>query len=293
MAAGKTAQLTASTLSLSGTAIDALDSVTYTSSDSSRVRVSATGLLTAATGPDAVTSGPVTVTVTARKNGVTRTTTAYVAVVETEGTNPRFTIRTPSDTAVLSVASYKYVDASVSYTVGGSEVDVPSFNIPLVIRVTPSNYGTLQSPNSFQVTHASDTIHVYATVNVFGTTLSDSTQYPLGDASVLYLSVSGSGLKYSQGDGTAPFNTSTVVYLRVGGTVWFQNSMWGSSYTIGVSFEPSNGGAAIPPVTGLSMDAVNYAVVTFDTPGTYKYTWTGDATTLLPANQIGSTIVVR
>jgi len=294
MAAGKTAQLTASAASLSGVTIDALDTVTYTSGDSGRVKVSPTGLLTAATGTAAVTSGPVSIIVSARKNGVTKTTTAYVAVVAAEGTNPQFSIRTPNDTAVLGVGAFPSVAGTLSYTVGGSVVTLPSSRIPFVIRVTPSTYGVLSGTKAFQVTRAIDTIHVSTSVSVFGTLLSDSTQYPLGDASAVYIVVQASGLIYKQGDGSAAFNTSTTFYVRKGGSVTFQNNLFGSPYVFGVSFESSNGGVPIPPITGLNPDFGTFnAQVVFDTPGTYKYTWTGDATKLLPANQIGSTIVVR
>jgi hypothetical protein len=294
MAAGKTAQLTASATSLSGIAIDALDTVMYSSSDSGRVRVSPTGLLTAATGAAAVTSGPVSIIVSARKNGVTKTTTAYVAVVATEGTNPQFTIRTPNDTAILGVGTFQSVVGTLSYTVNGSTVNVPSSGIPFVIQVTPSAYGVVQGTKSFQVLRAVDTIRVSTSVSVFGTMLSDSTKYPLGDASAVYITIQASGLIYKQGDGSAPFDTSTTFYVRKGGSVWFQNNLFGSAYVFGVSFESSNGGVPIAPITGLSGDfsAFRHEVV-LNTSGTYKYTWTGDATKLLPPNQIGSTIVVR
>lgn len=297
MAAGATLQLGMTASSLTGAAVSDFDAVTFVSNDSSRVKVSDTGLITAATGPDAVTDGPVTVIATAYKDGVTRSDTAYVAVVATAGTSPQFSIHTPYDTITkLAVGGTQFVNASLQYTVNGGTVDMPAEAIPVKIRVSPATYGYTVGANTFSITGSMDTIRVYASLNVFGTTLTDSTKYPLGDPTSLYIFMNSSGLSYFQGTGytlASAFTTATTVYLQQGGFVEFGSSLYNSPYVFGVSFTAAGNVVAPDPVSGINADSFTRFDITFSDTGTFTYTWTGDASKLLPANQLSSKIVVR
>jgi len=294
MAAGKTLQLTVAATSLAGTALSDLDGVTFTSSDSTKVKVSASGLLTAQTGPNALTQGPIAVTVAVTRHGVTKTAMASVVVTETEGTNPVFTVGTPNDPLQKRpVKSTFSVPLSLTYTTPDGPVTLPSYNIPGVLTLAPAGYGSIVYGTAISPLRSSDTLRVSASINVFGTTLTGSTKYPLGDPSSLSLGLSASGLVFKQGDGSVAFTDSTTLYLGAGGTVTFSNSLYNTNYVAGVTFTPSNGGAAVAPITGLTSTTYSGISRTFPVPGTYVYTWTGDAATLLPANQQSSRIIVR
>lgn len=291
MAEGATLQLQIHAIALDQTSIASYDTVTFVSTDSTRVKVSNSGLITAATGPTAETEFPVAVVASVQKNGVTQTDTAYIAVVATAGTSPTFSIRASDDTVPVAIGDTKTVYPTVTYMVGGMTVTMDPFTVPFKIRLNPADAGSLQGPTSFMANHATGSATVYGTTSIFGATLTDSTTYRFGDPSNLFLFVEQNSLIFFQGSGTVGADTSAVFYLRTGGTVTFQNNLFQGDYVVGVSFTASNGGVAPPPQSGLG--GFGRATLTFNVPGTYVYRWTGDAATVLPPNQLGSTIVVR
>lgn len=299
IAAGGSQQLTLSGVTLSGGSVAAFDTVVYTSSDSTRVKVSAAGLVTAVAGSKGVTSGAVRVVAFATLDGVTRSDTSYVSVVLNPGTAPTFSIL---DTAALHIKIPSLTTRPVSPIVtyqgpGGTQATLPASAVPIKIRVTPSATAQITATNQFRPVASTGSITVYAATTIFGVTLTDSMTYQLGDPIAYSILMYNTGLNFYQGTTASPsaaFNNQTTIYLQIGGKITFQNNMLFQPYVFSVTFTEKNGGATPADIAKLDGNfATSRQTVTFAAPGTYTYTWGGDADKLVPQNQRSSIVVVR
>jgi hypothetical protein len=298
IAAGGSQQLTLSGATLDGTPITTFDTVTYSSSDSTRVKVSPTGLIMAESGPRAVTSGAIRVLASVIRDGVTRTDTSYVSVVAQGGTAPTFSIADPAAATIkVPVNSYKTIYPIVTYNTG-TEIDtLPSSAVPIKIYVTPRTSAMVTGINQFYPFTPMGTLTVHASTTIFGTALTDSITYNLGDPTSLFIFVTNSGLQYYQsstGNISGQYTKGTVLYLQTGGVVNFQNNLFSTPYLFTVTFTEKNGGVVPDSVVGLGGGFATFrATVTFPNPGEYTYTWGGDAVGIMTADQRSSTIIVR
>lgn len=300
IAAGGTQQLTLTAAALDSTVVTAFDTTIYTSNDSTRVKVSPTGLITAATGSKATTGGtPVKVIASVTVGGVTRADTCYVAVVATQGTNPTFSIYdSTAATHRLPVSGSKTIVPTVTYMVGSTPTSLVGAGVPMKIAISPTTSALLTSPTALYVLTPLGTLHITATTTVFGVPLTDTITYTLGDPSAINIFMSVSGLIYfqsSSGTVSGAFSNATTLYLQVGGTVNFQNNLFNTPYIFNVEFTASNGGVAPDSVSALiaSFTGHRAQVVTFPVAGTYTWKWTGDASTILAPDKQGGTLIVR
>ena len=285
LAAGGTQQLSVTAFGLDGSALASYGTVRYSSIDSSKVAVSATGLMTARTGLRAITDAPVGVVATVVKDGITQADTAWVAVVATAGTGATFSLADPSSATKVAVNDFKSVNPTITYFDGTSTVTMSGSAVPVKIRVTPSTLAKPYSASSFQAVAAAGQVTVYATTSIFGTAITDSVTYTLGDPAYGFIRLYRSGLKLLQGYATGPaaFGPTTTFYVQVGGYMDLQ--VWADlgSGTAGVTCTATEGGVAPPPVTGL---VSNYGedYMTFTTAGLYSCDWTNDGVSGFPTD---------
>lgn len=301
IAAGGTQQLTLTAIALDSTPVTSFDTTVYTSSDSTRVKVSATGLITAATGSKAVTgSSPVRVIASVTRGQVTRADTCYVAVVETQGTNPTFSIFDPTAaTKKLPISGTKTISPTVTYLAGMTPTSLSGSSVPIKLSITPTTSVLPTSTNGFYVFSPSGTIHVTATTSVFGVPLTDTITYSLGDQTSITIFISNSGLIYyqsSSGNPAGAYNDSTTLYLQAGGSVTFQNNFIFQPYSFNIEFTAPEGVTPPDSIAGLSFltfSSPRNQTRTFATPGRYTWKWTGDATRLLLPGKAGGILIVR
>jgi hypothetical protein len=277
LAEGGTQQLSVAVTSLDGTPITAYDAVQYTALDSSKVTVSATGLATARTGLRAITDAPIGVMATVTKDGITRTDTAYFAVVATAGSAPTFSMADVSAGDKVPVATTKSVTPTIIYFNGTSLDTLDGSAVPVKIHIHQPTLARRASPSSFSPIAAQGTITVSATTVVFGTPLTDSVTYTLGDPLSAFVRLYQAGFKLLQGYATSPagFAPSTVFYLQAGGELDLQNWAKTGTHTVGLTCTATDGGVAPPPVTGMAA-SYGSGFMIFTTPGRYSCDWTSD-----------------
>lgn len=295
IAEGGTQQFTVTATAINGTSTTEYGDLQFVSGDSGKVTVSPTGLVTARTGDRALTDVPVPVVVLSHKGGLTRADTAYVAVVATAGTAPTFSLADPSAAIKVSVNNIKSVTPAVTYFDGTTTVSMDGLAIPVKIHVAPSTLALYASPTSFQAIAASGQVTVTATTTIFGTPLTDSVTYTLGDPTSAVIRLYKSGLQYLQGNGSpySGFPPSTTFYLQVGGELDLAN--WASigTHTVGVTCTATDGGVAPPPVTGIFSDYGSGFMI-FTTAGKYSCDWTSDGIPDFPTDgSLHFFIVVR
>lgn len=279
LAAGGTQQLAVTAFALDGTTtLASNDTIRYVSSDSSRVRVSNTGLITASTGPKAVTAAPVRVVASVVHGGVTRADTSYVAVVATAGTSPTFSMHDPtSATTKIPLNTTKTVVTTITYFDGTSTVTMSSGAIPVHIRVLNSTVVVPTSATQFYTYASSGTVTIEGTTNVFGTTFTDTVTYTLGYAQYGFIRIYTSGLLIEQGLATSnqSFPVTSAFYIQVGGYMSVQNWVNMGTYTAGVTCTATSGGPAPAPVTGMASNFGSGTIV-FPNAGTYGCDWTSN-----------------
>lgn len=292
IAAGGTQQLTTTVTALDGTPITTYDTIQYVSLDSSKVTVSSAGLVTARTGSRAATDAPVGVAVLVTQHGVTQTDTAYIAVVETAGSSPTFSMADASSGDKVAVGDFKSVTPSITYFDGSNTVTLQGYQVPINIRVEQPALAMRTSPTSFKPILAQGQVTISATVVVFGTPLTDSVTYSLGDPASVRIYLSQSGLTWQQQAGSA-FSSSAVFYLQTGGELDVTNFASIGTHTVGLTCTASGSGVAPPPVTGLTTNYSSAAMV-FTMPGTYACDWTSDGVPGFPTDgSLHFSIVVR
>jgi hypothetical protein len=286
MAAGATQQLTLTAFALDSTVLSTYDTVTYASSDSLRVQVSPTGLITAATGPKAPTSGPVRVVASVVRSGITRADTAYVAVVATAGTNPTFTLADPSaDTIKVPFNSTRTAIGTVTYFDGTSTVTMPPGTVPIRIQVSDPSVALTSSATQFFTYAAEGTVTISGTTTVFGTPLSSSYTYQLGNPLRAGITLYPIGAKILQGTATstAGYERSAVLKIQPGGLITIAVYLSGLSAgkrTVGVTCTADDGGSAPAPAIGLTYGGS----LQFTRPGSYSCDWTNDGVLNFPTD---------
>ena len=297
MAIGQTLQLNVSGRTLTGEAITAFDSVKYlfnNRNDTLRVRVSATGEVTALTAT--ANNTPAVVTVLPFKNGAAKSDDIIIQVTATALTGVSLSIQPPAgDSAKLAQNITKII---VPRLTNASAQSVP--NAVMRLSVRPADATRVQGYQPLCVAFAgldrgttcqrnvnanvqtnrifavamSGTGWIYARANVYGTDLVDSVQYTFSPGYALSYSTSSIGLRLNMPD-------NVTAYLSPTGT-WTMQSFFGVAVPVSVVFDDpaAAGPAATPSVNGGSSgNVVNLmpqqnTARRFNTPGTYRWTLT-------------------
>lgn len=277
MAPGTTQQLSLTAVALDSTPLTTFDTVRYISTDSLRVNVSSTGLITAPAGLTATTS-PVRVIASAVRDGVTRVDTAYVMVVATNGTNPTFTLADPTAATIkVPLNSTRTAAPIVTYFDGTSTVTMKGSAVPIRIQVTPTTLAATSSATQFYTYASSGAVTISATLTVFGTPLSSTYTYNLGNPLSGFVRLYQAGLKVLQGVSTLPagYQTSTVFTIQPGGSMSYENWVDFGNHTVGVTCTADDGGSAPDPVTGMVSETGSGSMA-FPRIGHYTCNWTSD-----------------
>jgi hypothetical protein len=171
----------------------------------------------------------------------------------------------------------------VTYFDGTRTVAMDGIAIPVKIRVAPSTLARYDSPTSFLALAAAGQVTVYATTTIFGTPLTDSVTYTLGDPLLATIVFYKAGAQFLQGRGSdGGYPPSTTFYLQPGGALNVQNWAYLVTHTVGVTCTPTDGGVAPPPVTvGPSYSSQS---MTFTTVGRYSCDWTSDGIPNFPTD---------
>jgi len=305
MAVGDTLSLVVSGRTLSGTPIAAFDSVRYVLdhvTDTVRVRVSSTGIVTAFD----ISSpySPVWVNVFAFKNGLVSAEQVNVQVTATRLAHPTLSIQpVPPDSARLAWGSTKTIVPVIQSATTGDMVDGPVFRyeyssadstkmgcyIPSYSTTSGIDRGQLQQTpcgtnynlggpglNMIQAFAAGAQVWVHARANVYGQFLHDSVQYTLTNVFQGIVEVYTNNFAVGGGSGTP-------ILVAPGAVVYFFNFMsrdLGGTVTFALDHPeaatsddpPSPTGGAMGDITALQ--GGEYATRKFLTPGTYQWTAT-------------------
>jgi len=300
LAVGQTVQIDVAGQALSGQAITTFDSVvfaTQSATDTLRVQVSPTGLVT---GRAASGSNPVLLNVFAFKDGVIRADQVILQVTDSAITAPTLSIQPgPGESTTLSQNSSMQLTPVVRNALGSSvpyvslrllyhDADLGKLgcyvpNFPDVGKYTSTELSlpTCASSvglNSIVATDRSGSVWVIADASVYGVHLRDSVQYtminpPSGLVAFLPRNLSLQG-------GTTLFG---AVYIVPGGQVTFYNFFdTGLGTSIDVVFDNPGAVAAVSPPSTTGGSSGNITALlggqqtlrTFPTPGTYHYTAT-------------------
>jgi hypothetical protein len=306
MAVGDTLSITFMAATLDGASVTAFDSVKYlfqTISDTLRVRVSNTGLVTAVAASQP--NSPVLVNVLVFKDGVAAADQAAIQITLTRIAGATLSIQpVPPDSAVLAWGNSKTLTPRIGNATTGQYVNGPSIRF----EYSPQDSSALEcyvpnisAPSTLAQTqltlplcggkvfngflgmnqiHAlrKGTAWVFANVNVYGVPLRDSVLFRLTNPLTALVYVGTNGL---QAGGSAYFSD---VVIAPGGTVQFYNNFPAAlglsvAYTID---HPEAALAATPPsqyggqsgnVTSLT-STQNSSSRIFVTPGVYTVTAT-------------------
>lgn len=300
LAVGQTVQIDVAGQTLSGQAVTTFDSVRYatqSATDTIRVQLSPTGLVT---GRAASGSNPVLVNVFAFKEGVVRADQVILQVTDSAITAPTLSIQPgPGESTVLSLNSSLQLSPVVQNALGST---VPYVSLRLIYHdadvgklgcyvPTFPDVGTYTSTelslpscassvglNSIVATDRTGSVWVIADAMVYGVHLRDSVQYTMISPSSAFVAFLPRNLSL-QG-GTTLFGS---LYIVPGGSITFANFFdAGLGTSIDVVFDnPGAATAATPPSSngGSSGNIVallggQETIRVFPTPGTYHYTAT-------------------
>lgn len=308
MAIGDSTQLSVAGLAIDGvTPVTRFDTVAYTYatlSDSTKLRVAPTGMLTAL----AVTTSPITVNVKVTIHGVSLTSQVYVTVTATVIPGLMLSIQPP-----VLPAPRVAVGGSLTISVqlknsAGTSVPNPALWLTTTAPINLVTVTRSATGGRFAPRNRSGSAWFYGTVNVYGTTLMDSVQYSFEDAlnqniSITSLSPQSNILGYSIDAAGA------TQYLVVGGlanftyssslnpadttkfTVTFDNTA-GLTSTSTANF--MNGTITKLGQTNAVAGMNSYIPVQFNTPGTYHWTITGSGPVATFRNGLNTgTIIVE
>ncbi len=256
LVAGGTLQLTSNAFNLGGAPVTDLDSLTYTSSSTSRVTVSPTGLVTAID----VTEDPVIVLVTAAKNRVSQVDTVLVNVLPPVTAPPvRFAVGLYGDSLRIAVNNGNQVL--------GSLITAANDTIPNVLISVSTKDPNIASANRYVRDwylngYAPGKTTVYVSTTLSGVTYTDSLQVIVGWATDAY-----------EGFNSGMWSTLYLQnVIQTGGAMHWYN--YNSDLSPAVIFDdpstalPDTVGAPsgnIDPFSGMSVAR------RFNAPGTY--TW--------------------
>jgi len=300
MAVGGTVQLTVTGESLTGVPIASFDSVEYllqNVTDTLRVRVSPTGLVTALSATSSAT--PVTINVLPFKDGLTKADQVILYV--TDAVIPGLTLSIQPiapDSARLAQSSAKFIAPVLANPVTGASIDdlrirytvtrddAPKILVYQVVNVsTPTIDGQQTSQmssdiccgalNAIVAKGHTGTPWIHADIDVYGTLLRDSVQYTLTPPFNVQISFSKGNFKVGTG------NDGGVIYLARTGTLTVANFIDGAlDLPVTLTFDhPELIQATTPPATdgGSSGDVVNLpsgfknTTRTFPVAGTYHW----------------------
>jgi len=304
MAVGDTLTLVVTGRTLSGAPLAGFDSVQYIlqdPTDSLRVHLSATGVVTAVT--PSGTNAPVFVQVIAFKDGLARADQSIIQIVPTAFAGATLSIQpVPPDSAKMAWGDSKTITPAIQNT-SGQSVDQPMVRyeygpgdsttmqcyVPNLVATGTLTQAQLQltgcgtNNNAGQVglnnIHAfkTGTAWVHANVMVFGVMLRDSVQYTLTNpysgfiyASTYYLAGNQPGI--------------SSIYIAPGGTVTFYNGFPEAlGISVGFTFNDPSAATAATPVPDFGGTTGNVTPLTtsqaqstrqFLTPGVYEWTAT-------------------
>lgn len=301
IAVGDSISIRVSGKTIDGVPLVSFDSVLYrlqSNTDTIRVRVSPTGMVTGRASSDA---NPVLLDVYAFKNGTVRVDEAIIQVTPTAFSGATLSIQPAVDDSTrLAEFSSKGIYPVIENASTGQRVDGPQLRLsyhesdaaklgcyaPIYndmgdftsaeLSVTPC--GQRVGRNQIVALARNGTAWVIATATVYGVELRDSVQYTFTNQFSYYIEMGPNHLDVYGGQ-----STYGVIYLAPGATVqfapFFDPALGGTvSWTFS---DPSGATATIPPsevggATG-NVSALNYgetATRRFMTPGTYTYTST-------------------
>lgn len=250
LAVGGTQQLTPHAFAASGDSLGDAGTVTFASSDTTRVKVSPTGLISAL----AVTTSTVRITSAAQQHGVTLRDTAYVVVTATASPVTAMTLQPQgTDSARYGVLASKVLRGT--FTTGTGVTQTP------FVMLTAHSTAVRLAPASQSVTGLwPGAVWIYGSAMVYGTPFRDSVLMTFTDPVSVSLYLYTSGTQYVLTGANADS------YLAVNGSVSFTNGTMGS---VGVTFSDSTAfsGGNIQPLGYYESDS-RQAI----RPG--RYTWT-------------------
>jgi hypothetical protein len=240
LAIGGTQQLTVRPLNPSGATLPGASQAVYASSDSSRVVISPTGVLT---GLQTTDNGPVLITVSLQLMGITHVDSAYATVTATRQAAASLSIQ-PADTLASGVTAT--VPAVIRDSSGNILSGIsPYFSVAANTTVTIGAIsGSVSSSKP-----ASQWIH--ASVTAYGVPLQDSVLYTFTRSLLAVVPITLYGTQVTATNGIAEVDSA---FIGVNGAVAFWNQTGDS--TLSIIFDDSTavvganlyhlGGAAYP-----------------------------------------------
>ncbi|HWZ59073.1 MAG TPA: hypothetical protein VNW46_08875 [Gemmatimonadaceae bacterium] len=256
MAVGGTQQLTVRPLNPTGATLSGAGLAVFASSDSSRVVVSPTGVLT---GLQTTDNGPVLITVSLQLTNITHVDSVYASVTATRQAAASLSIQ-PADTLASGVT------VTVPAVIRDSSGNVLSGIFPY-FSVAP-NTGVGIGPSSGSVTSSmAQSQWIHASVTAYGVPLQDSVLYTFTRAlrAGVVLTMYGTAVSATAG---VPEVDST--FIGATGTVYFWNTTGDS--TLSIIFDDSTAvtGANLHHLGG-SATPYGFAILAFPTAGDYAW----------------------
>jgi hypothetical protein len=266
MLVGTTLQLTSTPLSAVQQPLSGLPATTYTTSDSEKVSVSPTGLLTAVRVTGAT---PITIIAKMTVDGITNADTIPVLVVSTAHTFASLSIQpTPGDSAKAGLSTTKPLDVVALDSAG---LPLVSPNIIIKFRSLNTAVATVSSSGVISAVTKGQTTIIASTTS-YGVTKSDTLQFTIGNPAAAQITLFGNSFP------TIPPVNPAVTVVGVYATVTFAKSVGYSAVaTTDITFDSLtdnivnvSGGGTGPNIVGLANAPVN-AQRKFMAPGTYTF----------------------
>lgn len=318
IAVGGTLQLGVTGRSLTGTPIDSFDSVTFalqTPADTLRVRLTSSGQVTGL----APSSGPmhVQVNVYAYKGNAARAARALVQITPAIVPGTVLSIQPVSpDSAKLAQGITKTIIPVLRNPTTGAQVASPVVwytvrpedetrvgrhqprlaipgGAPNQINPSPN-----PAPSQIRASAGDGTVWIYARINVYGTTLTDSVLYTLTYPYALTIATEKANLKV-----TSPTAANQTYNLAPGATITFRNGVAASDpLRITYSFDNPSAATASSPLPAAGGTTGNLTPLSggqsstrkFLTPGTYRWTATASGgPEPWPGQTVTGTIVIK
>jgi hypothetical protein len=323
MAVGQTLQFTVSGTTATGTPTTSFDSVQYSLrsiSDTIRVSVSSTGLVTArAPSGDFSDFNPVYLHAIAWKGGAAKGDEAVIQVTATGFSGATLSIQPiPPDSARLAVGDQKVIVPTVENPLTGESVPNPIMRLThgadqlkmgcyqaffpessyLVALNIVDCRDNPEFPDFIRALARSGTAWVIATASVYGTILKDSVQYTLTNPFNAYAYVELVGVS---AEGSRGMN----VYVAPGGTVHFNNFFDSNQYpgvTLSYTIDNPAAATATDPPAEFGGTSGNVSTLIpgqssdrkFLTPGTYKISATlGGNVPIFAGTTVNGQIIVQ
>lgn len=314
VAVGQTQQLTVTAHALTSAPIT-LDSVVYrlnTLADTARVKLSASGLVTAL----APSTSAILVNVFGYKDGAVKADQAMLQTTAAAVSGLTLSIQPPSgDSTRLAAGTAKTIVARVWNPVTGDSVTKPivrftvgtgdSTRVAVYIPTltSPSGQTTVVHPSSLSASAAQirplageGTVWIHAAITAFGTVLQDSVLYTLTYPFTQTISIG------TQGNGVVSSYKDQTVTLAPGATITFTNNTSNlTGFGIAISFDNPSAAtaAASPSVPGGSSGNVTTltsgqsSARRFLMAGTYHWTMLASGPTPYGGQTFSGTIVIK